>query len=168
MFRPPTLFFANRKADLLRRTLQAVGHPVDIGTARKTVAVAWGWMSWVELTEALNRPGAASALDEELVGIAAGAMVDMNEIVVARRAGRATRALILEIGLPTLICVKLGAFLSLTGRHQVGQWLSREAFGQLYSECLAPKPPFVLELLDGLGIPGRHASPFPLPPHRPR
>lgn len=167
MFHPPTLFFASRKANLLRRTLDAAGHPIGLAVARRTVAKAWGWSSWLELASALERPGELSPLDEDLVGPGAGAMAELNKLVVARRGGCATRALLLETGLPHQICIELSGFLRLTGRHPDGEWMSPQQFRRLYADCLAPKPQFVLDLIEGLRDGGR-SSALSLPPHRPR
>lgn len=167
MFRPPSIFFANRKAGLLKRALDVAGHHIDQATARHTVARAWGWLSWPELSEVLERPAAPSPFDEDLVG--AGAMAALNRLVVAERRGDATRAIQLAIGLPPMIATRLGGFVRFTARQSgSGTCLSPETFRRLYAEAVAPRPPFVVELLEGMRASGDRPPGSSLPPYRPR
>ena len=151
MFRPSSIFFANRKVHALRAQLANVRQPIAEATARQVVALAWGWQSWSELLSALETPGTPTPLDEELVGpdARAGAMSLINTRIVG-------------------VCLSLSAFLRLTGRHPVGTWLTPEAYRELYEASVAPRPDWALDLLDHKRRSREVPQRFPLPPDRPR
>lgn len=170
MFRPSSIFFANRKVTGLRHHLAVADQPIAEADARQVVALAWGWQSWSELVSALEGPGEPSPLDEQLVGpeASAGAMALLNEDIVARRGRSAGRAIRNVIGLPPQMCWSLSTFLRLTGRHVAGTWLTPEGYRELYAACVAPRPKYFQDLLDDLRRLRETPRAFPLPPHRPR
>ena len=170
MFRPSSIFFANRKVGFLRAQLANVGQPVAEAAARRCVAQAWGWQSWDELLAALEVPGMPSPLDEDLVGPDAkpSVMGVVNARVVDRRVKSSIFALAGVLGLPRPICIMLTHFLRLTGRHATGTWLGPDEYRRLYADCIAPPPDWCHEIIDH----GRRSREAPtltrLPPHRPR
>ena len=170
MFRPSSIFFANRKVHALRAQLANVRQPIAEATARQVVALAWGWQSWSELLSALETPGTPTPLDEELVGpdARAGAMSLLNKRIVGQRSKSSSCALQTVVGLPPPVCLSLSAFLRLTGRHPVGTWLTPEAYRELYEASVAPRPDWALDLLDHKRRSREVPQRFPLPPDRPR
>jgi hypothetical protein len=170
MFRPPSIFFANRKVQSLRAQLANVGQPVSEATARQVVTLAWGWQSWDELLSALDTPGTPSPLDEELAGpdAKASAMALLNARSVGERGTSSCCAIRAVVGLPPPVCLSLSAFLRLTGRHPTGVWLTLEAYRDLHAASVAPRPDWALDLLDHRRLTRTKPQPFPLPPLRPR
>ena len=119
-FKPPSIFFANRKANAMWGVLKGAGVPLAKDRCRETVALAWGWVSWAEMAEATAELGTPSPLDAELVGPCArrGPMDHGNARVVAFRGKRSVEALLTTTGLPTDLCYRLAAAIRFTDTHK--------------------------------------------------
>lgn len=195
MFRPPSIFHAGRKLSELRRHLETAGHPISMEAARSVMAQAWGWMSWAELTAALETPGEPSKFDEDLIGPVArrGVMNRHNLRVYGRRCSTAALAVRRELGLPSEMALSLCAIVRFTGRHEpdpeaqeralsvcrkrnlpakadgssyLEVWRTPEQFHEDYRlGCQPPSPEWQGFLND---IVAHRDKPPTLPPHRPR